>query len=373
MSIYRRGKLWTVRVPTRSGQVARATGTSDRALARGMERMLELLGPKGRRDWELLDAVADDRITVSQLYDAYAANELEKLREQLKDIDLAEYLDPWMRSVEGRLSRTGGTAERYRLHVESLIVTGERFPRSELNHAKLTEWFSGLSVGPSTKRKYHAAMSSFCEYLRMVEVLKQNPMRDVQAPSAAPSRVRYLEHDDVLALVEAQAEPFRTLCALVHGTGLEISAALSLKRRDVDTLRREVRAKGTKNENRIRLAAVEGWAWRYLEAHIATLLPNADLFGGMTRWAASDAQRAACKALQIEDYRLHDARHTYAVRAIRAGASFEVVGGQLGHADTTMAVRVYGRFKPTQEEARDWERIAAAQDAERAKKQTSAS
>lgn len=82
-------------------------------------------------------------------------------------------------------------------------------------------------------------------------------------------------------------------------------------------------------------------------------------------WTASDQHRAACKRLDIEDYRLHDARHTYAVRAIRGGAPFEFVARQLGHADTTMVVRVYGRFKPSEEEMRGWERIAAAQEARR--------
>lgn len=40
---------------------------------------------------------------------------------------------------------------------------------------------------------------------------------------------------------------------------------------------------------------------------------------------------------------------------------------QLGHADTQMVVKVYGRYKPNETERREWERIAALQDAERAK------
>jgi integrase len=59
------------------------------------------------------------------------------------------------------------------------------------------------------------------------------------------------------------------------------------------------------------------------------------------------------------------------VRAIRGGAPFEVVAEQLGHADTTTVVRVYGRFRPTDAERTDWERIAALQDAERAKHEAS--
>ena len=71
---------------------------------------------------------------------------------------------------------------------------------------------------------------------------------------------------------------------------------------------------------------------------------------------------------QIVDYQLRDSRHTYAVRAIRSGASYEVVARQLGHADTAMVARVYGRFKPDEREKREWHRIAAANDAKKAAK-----
>ena len=66
--------------------------------------------------------------------------------------------------------------------------------------------------------------------------------------------------------------------------------------------------------------------------------------------------------LGIEDYQLKDSRHSYAVRAIRAGAPFEHVAAQLGHTDTTRVVRVYARFRPSESERTDWQRIATLQD-----------
>jgi integrase len=63
---------------------------------------------------------------------------------------------------------------------------------------------------------------------------------------------------------------------------------------------------------------------------------------------------------------MHDARRSYAVRAIRAGAPLEHVARQLGHADTQMVMKVYGRYEPSETERREWERIVALQDAERA-------
>jgi integrase len=107
----------------------------------------------------------------------------------------------------------------------------------------------------------------------------------------------------------------------------------------------------------------------YLKRHLRHILStNAPLFPNINRWTLSDKHRVACKELEIVDYQLRDSRHTYAVRAIRSGAPYEVVAEQLGHADTIMVARVYGRFKPDEREKREWHRVAAANDAKRAAK-----
>jgi integrase len=326
--------------------------------------MIDDLGPRGKRAWDLLTPLAAKSLTVPELYDAYSRGQLDQLRESMNDVDLEPQVERWLGAVQGRIAVD--TREHYELYVRSLIPEGQRFPRSTLTHERIVHWLASRPVGRSTKRKYHAALSGFCEYLKDVGVLARNPMRDVKAPAPAPARMRSLDQPDVNRLIDAQGHPYNVLSALLHGTGIEVSVALGLKRRDVDTVRREVRARGTKTAARDRITKVAEWAWPMIERHVALLTPNAPLFPGINRWTASGRHREACEALEIEDYQLKDSRHTYAVRAIRAGAPFEVVARQLGHADTTMVVRVYGRFRPTEQEMTAWERIAAAQDATRA-------
>jgi integrase len=326
--------------------------------------MIDELGRQGRRDWELLDAVLSGQRTIGQLYDSYSRNELDALRAQLSDVDVEPHVADWLAVL--RSSRSPDTVEHYELYVRSLIVRGARFPRTELSYQRIAQWLAARPVGPSTKRKYKAALSSFCTHLREVSVLDRNPVREVKAPPASRPRMEYLETvDQVRALAKKQPEPFRTLSLLLHATGIEISVALALCARDVDKHRRQIRARGTKTRARDRIANVAEWAWPALKRHLALKHPAALLFPRVSRWTASDKHREACKALGIENYRLHDARHTYAVRAIRAGASFEVIAEQLGHADTTMAVRVYGRFKATDDERTSWEKEAKRQDAKR--------
>jgi hypothetical protein len=57
-------------VPTRTGCIKRSTGSTDRATARAIERMLHALGPQGARAWDLLDSVAERTLSLGALYDA---------------------------------------------------------------------------------------------------------------------------------------------------------------------------------------------------------------------------------------------------------------------------------------------------------------
>jgi hypothetical protein len=50
--------------------------------------MLADLGPKGKRAWDVLEAVLSNRIRIGDLYDAYRNNDLDHLRERMRDVDL---------------------------------------------------------------------------------------------------------------------------------------------------------------------------------------------------------------------------------------------------------------------------------------------
>jgi hypothetical protein len=110
------------------------------------------------------------------------------------------------------------------------------------------------------------------------------------------------------------------------------------------------------------------WAWPYIEARCAQLQPEEQLFAcsGVDRWSARDAHQEACDVCGIRDYTQRDARHSYAVRAIRSGVPAEVVARQLGHANAVLVHRLYGRFAPSQHERDRWEQVASAAAADRA-------
>ena len=363
-STYLRGGIYYAKVRCSSRKwIGRTCETRNPGIAKAMGRMLDELSHRGKQCWDLLDAVKGGQLSLTTLYQFYSSNRLEELRDLLSDVDLSPLVDEWLNAQKGRLSPD--TIAHYEVHVRSLIPENKPFLRSALTFERLSEWLSKIERSSGTRRKYHAAMTGFCRYLRARAVIRHSPMQEVKAPSAGRARTRYLDHADVLRIVDALEEPYRTVVALLHGTGIEISAALSLLRRDIDFDRKEIHAHGTKTKTRDRLTTIEPWAIVYLRRHVRELLPNAAVFPGLNRWTVSDKHRAVCKALDIEDYQLRDSRHTYAVRAIRAGASYETVAQQLGHADTTMVIRVYGRHKPTRDDLRNWHRIAEVQDSKK--------
>ena len=371
---------------TRTGWMQRSTGTSDRATAKAIERMLVDLGPKGKRAWDLLEDVAADRLALGALYDAWRADDLESLRARRVDVDLAAELAGWQAWLRDRVSQD--TAAHYLAYVRTLMPEGRPYFRSGLTGPAVARWLASRTslpqkrsrsgkgsrrredpapraVSGGTKRRYLAAVQSFTAYLLEIGVLASNPLRDVSAPPAAPPRCTFLELPDVLRLIEGASPPYQALLALAYGAGLEVSAILALSEPDVDPGSRQVRARGTKAWTRDRIARVADWAWPFVEAHLQTVLPGERVFRGIDRWQATNYHRQRLRAFGLTGYRLHDARHHWAVRMARAGAPFELIARQLGHRDVAMVAKVYGRFKPDTEERDRWERVAAARDQEK--------
>ena len=126
-TVYLRGRTYYVGVPIAPGQwLKRSTGTSHRKTADAMARMIDELGHRGRRWGEFLQAIATDRLTVAELYDAHIAGKLDDLKSRMEDLDIEPYVEQWLGSM--RSSNAKDTIEHYRLYVGSLVKKGERFP-----------------------------------------------------------------------------------------------------------------------------------------------------------------------------------------------------------------------------------------------------
>jgi integrase len=382
----KRRTIHVVKIRSRAGKwIAKTTGTRDPITAKKMQAMIDVLGPTGERAQDILDAVISGRTSVPALYDMWRLSnrDVGAIRAQLADIDLEPLVAQWEKAISGAEKPSADTIAHYLHHVRTLIPKGAPFLRSHLTSERLQQWLDELDVSAATKRKAAAGMASFTSWLGRRRLAPMNLMRDVQLPAAGKPRIHYLETDEAKRLADAQPEPYRSFSAMLAGTGIEVSVALTLRRRDVDVAHREIRAPGTKTHTRDRTVRVAEWAWPYVLQRLSGLLPDARLFADIPdRWEARDAHSRAITGTTATDsspavqgleqecpifrgYTMRDQRHTYAVRAIRAGTPAELIARQLGHANAVLVHKVYGRFSPDSEEREKWELIATARDLER--------
>jgi integrase len=354
-------ETYSIDIRTPGGVVRKSTGTRDKRTAVMVERELSILAD--RREWELVNAVVDNRLTLGDLSDAARTPRgLDALRARLNDIDLEPLVEEWKnRACHARQARHDQPLRPPR---SNAAAAGVSLPRSEFTTRALNQWMARQPGSAGTRRKAHAAMSQFAKFLVRHEVIGSNPMREVQAPPPGRPRLRYFDVTRMMELANVQAEPYRTLSILLGGTGIEVSVATALRRGDVEVERKRIHAAGTKTHARDRIVRVAEWAWPAIAALCAGLADDDRLFPNTDRWRAGDAHRAACQKLGITDYHIHDQRHSYAVRAAKAGTPPEIIARQLGHANAILVHKVYGRFMPSAEECDRWEMIAAGRDAE---------
>lgn len=364
--------IYTLKVPTSDLEWAGySTKTKHKPTAQRMADMVDALGPEGARAWDVLAAIHDGRFTLPELYDRWVAcgKDVAALRRALEQIDLEPMVETFLEAA----TCSEDTKAHYRSLLRRFFPESQPFDATAFTVGRVQRFVDELKVKPGTKRKAGAALRAFANWLVRRGILTSNPVREIRLPSAAAPRTLFLDTPDAQLLADAQPSPYRELSAILAGSGIEVSVALRLRRRDVDARKKEIRAAGTKTHARDRVVRVADWAWPAVIRVMRDKKADALLFDTIpNRWAAGDVHRLAAEKLAVQSpvfagYTMRDARHTYAVRQIRAGVPVEVVARQLGHANSTLVQLVYGRFIPSQDERDKWERLATAAEKARHK------
>jgi integrase len=360
-------RIYVVKVPRENkAWIPISTGSFHAATARRMQDMVDRLGPKGARAWDILDRLHTRTLSVGELFDRWveAGQDVEQLRQSLRAVNL----EPMVEEFLAAASCSKDTKEHYRSLLQRLMLEGEPFPVGDFTTARIQKAIDDLKASNATRRKLGAVVRSFANWLITRGVVQNNPVASVRLPKASAPRIIYLETADAIRLADVQPSPYKELSALLAGSGIEVSVALGLRRRDVDAPNREIRAAGTKTHARDRVVRVADWAWKYVATLLVGRLPDSRLFDQIPdRYTAGQVHRDAIAVLEkdfpiFKGYWMRDARHTFAVRAMKAGTPVELIARQLGHANATLLVQVYGRFLPRQDERAKWEKVATAQD-----------
>jgi integrase len=208
--------------------------------------------------------------------------------------------------------------------------------------------YRGTQRSPATVVRYMAALShAFTVAVKEWGWLEDSPVRKVRKPTEARGRVRFLDDDERMRLLEACKESRNNwlypCVILALSTGMRQGELMGLKWKDVNLKDGFIILHETKNGDRRRVP-LAGHALELLRDHAKVRRLDTDLlFPGKThKDKPIDLRKpfeTALKAAEIKDFHWHDLRHCTASYLAMNGASLAEIAEILGHKTLQMVKR----------------------------------
>jgi integrase len=243
-------------------------------------------------------------------------------------------------------SITPADADGYIKHrlAEKVCDRCDRSSRTACSYCSGTRKLGGAN--PATVNRELTVLKHMVARAVEWEYLGSNRLTNVKQLKESPGRTRFLSPDEIGRLLDAcnggNTESIlarvylRPLVLVAINTGMRRNEILGLTRGAVDWQNRMITLGSTKNgdSRHVFLNASAFDALRALPARLDTdrLFP----FGPNQ---LSMAFRRAVKRAGIDDFRLHDARHTFASYQAMAGTQGRGLQALLGHKDGRMTMR----------------------------------
>lgn len=303
--------------------------------------------------------------------------------------DLAEAMRAWFLHLGAEKQFAANTLEAYERDIRQVLVflcarKGRAVSLAELNglspqdlRAFLAERRLGGACSRSLSRSL-SALRTFFRFLERAGLLKNRAVADWALPKVPPSLPRALTVPKAKDIVAESGEAElrgqakwigardKAALLLLYGSGLRISEALGLPRREAPIPPRDVvRVKGKGGKERIVpvLPVTQRAVADYVAICPYPLAPDDPLFVG------AKGGRLSPRLLQLLIARLRDRlglpetatphalRHSFATHLLGAGADLRAIQELLGHAslsttqiytevDREMLLRVYDRAHP---------------------------
>jgi len=219
-----------------------------------------------------------------------------------------------------------------------------------LSSARLRLHIAALNqngLGPSSVARHLSAIRSFFSWLEESGRVAANPAVGLRSPKKARRLPRYLEEDEVEALLEApdavndcEGHRDRALLEILYSTGCRAAELVGLNEADLDLPRGLVllRGKGRKERYGMLGAPAKEAVEAYLTSKSIRRLDRDALFLNHRGTRLSDRslrrilQRCLERAGISRSCTPHTLRHSFATHLMRRGADLRTVQELLGHA-----------------------------------------
>ena len=286
-----------------------------------------------------------------------------------------EFLDH-LRSLIGdpdeRRRRSQACVDLYERHLDVRFVPEFRSRRvDEITTADLRRWLDSLrrtKLAPNTQRGILTATSAMLRYAAKQAYIPMSPAAGLDRddrPSATRKREpRYLNGQQIEALLARLGDDYRPFGAMLAYAGLRVSEALAVRWRDLDldAGRLSVAAQLDRAGRTVPLKTAASAATvdlvpalvRELRAHRARQaalgihLVRADALAFCTRTGRPHHQRSALRAVQtaataanLGHVTAHDLRHSLVANALDAGLTLAEASRLARHASPAVTASVY--------------------------------
>lgn len=261
--------------------------------------------------------------------------------------------------------------ERYLAEVSSQKAASTN-RRDNSSGDRLIEWFKGKTlrgiipadvaayrddrltyVSASTVKKELAVLSHLYTIAEQEWGLDLgNPVSRIRKPKVAPGRIRFLSHDEISALLvecrkAKKANLYHYVLLQLH-TGMRPSEGAGLKWNQVDLKNRFIDLTQTKTDpRRVPLTEFAVKVLKQLKSQCGrgkteyVFLPEkiSDRIIERPNQYFREVFESALARAKINDFTMHDLRHTTASYLIMSGVDIRTVAEILGHKDIRMTMR----------------------------------
>ena len=328
LNLRKRGLVFQVRGKVAGITIERSTGCTDRRAAEAFARTLE-------RD------LADPAGAARRLGDATTFS-------QVVNLAAEQY------AVRARAKRCSpATADFYRRKLAQLLrVIG---PNASVGSIRLPVVASYVATRRREGMTDHTIVKEVTALRVALRIARDhglwagNPAElvpsDLRSDYEPETRVVPIEH--VRAVIGEMLPDRAAVVAFMAGTGAEISAALATQREDFNRDEDLVLVRGTKPTGRYRWVPVVLPRCReFVDFAFAHGGGKDDrLFRPWSKnWRDIDE---ACKRAKVPHFSPHDLRRTWAHWHLEAGISYDDAARAMGHVNTVMLHKVYGKLPPT--------------------------
>ena len=302
------------------------------------------------------------------------------------DSTVGEYVNAFIDDLEASHSIERRTVRDYRGMAKKISAGFRGVKLCDLTATRIQKWENRLinkGLAPATVIKHHRLLSEACKHAVNVDILIKNPCQAVKTPKRTPPSPNSLTAEGFARLATTldamEPSPVATAAAIALHTGMRQGEVCGLRWRCYDAKAHTIQieesigvahggtySKAPKTKSSKRTVSVPPQLAYALERRRRLMLHDLEELGlqlkehefgalyvvGFIDGRYRDPLRI-CKewatlsnafgliGTQGRKITFHDLRHSFATRAIAAGADVKAVAAVLGHANAAITLNVY--------------------------------